>query len=314
MLHQQLEETTIKLHTSKNQHVWYSKNIGPPTNSGVIADEFLRLPVVTGLGNAVRLLGVPQNAELISELYLRRHKGEIRSVEVAGPNMLERAADIDDPRAVLLQMRRADSAPACGGWHLVTPQEYPTYAMIARMLRTNFVFDTPTAAYLRMHPAYRALSFIPTLQRLEAAKLLATIIDPRWYVDRRMPERAAKLELYLGLTPQIQARVSTPNCFLRRNREFRCANTLWAWRSESPGRVDLENPANFLYRIHKFAGGGARGDLRASQAFVRYLRYTWLAGLDLRTGPRDALFAPDLFFKSAEEIDAFKAHMQKPLE
>lgn len=314
MLHQQLEETTIKLHTDKNQHVWYSKNIGPPVNSGVIVDEFLRLPVVTGLGNAVRLLGVPQNAELISELYLRRHKGEIRAVEVAGPNMLERVADMDDPQSVLLQMRRADSAPACGGWHVVTAQDYPTYAMMARMLRTNFTFDTATAAYLRMHPVYRALTFIPTLQRLDVARLLTIIIDPRWYVDRRMPERAAKLELYLGLTPQVQTRVSAPNCFLRRNREFRCATVLWSWRGESVDRADLENPANFLYRIQRAAGGGPKGDLRASQAFIRYLRYNWLAALDSRSGPHEPLFAPDLFFKSKDEIDAFEAHMQKPLE
>jgi hypothetical protein len=314
MLQQQLEETTIKLHTDKNQHVWYAKNIGPPANSGVIADEFLRMSVITGLGNAVRLLGVSSNAELISELYLRRHKGEIRSVEVAGPNMLDRVDDMDDPRAVLMQMRRADSAPACGGWHSVTPQDYPTYAMMARMLRTNFVFDTPTASYLRMHPAYRALTFIPTLQRLDVARLLTIIIDPRWYVDRRMPERAAKLELYLGLTPQIQTRVSAPNCFLKRNREFRCATVLWAWRGEKPERVDLENPANFLYRIYKAAGGGAKGELRASQAFIRYLRHNWLAALDLRHGPHDPLFAPDLFFKFKEEIDAFEAHMQRPSE
>lgn len=303
------EEQTLKLHTANDGCVWYSKNIGPPVNSEKIADEFLRSPLWTEFGKTVRVIGAVQNAELIATLYLRRYKREVGSVEVAGPNILNSKSDLNDPKIVLLQMRAVGLAAACGGWHTVSMSDYPTYAMLAKLNRANFSFDDTTIAYLQMHPVYKAARFIPTLNEEYLARLLTTIIDPRWYVDKRLPERAAKLELFLGLTPQIQAYVSTPTRILRRGREFRCLAALNTWRIEDPASVDLTNPANFLYRIYNAAGGGVRGDLRASQALVRYLRHTWLAGLETRRGAKDGLFAPNLFFKTPAEIEAYNQHI-----
>lgn len=304
------EESTLKLHTGPDGVVWYAKHIGPPTNSGKIADEFLRSSVLNGLGKSVRLLGTPENSELISALYLRRYKREIESIEVAGPNILHSGADRNDPKLVLMQMRSAELSSACGGWHHVSMNDYPTYAMLARTLRGSPDFDEPMQAYLQIHPVYKAAMFIPQINQPRLATLLTTIIDPRWYVDRRLPDRAAKLELFLGLTPQIQERVSTPKQVLKRTREFRCAEVLSVWKTQDPETADTANPANFLYRIYNAAGGGVRGDLRASQAFVRYLRHNWLAGLENRRGVRDGLFAPNLFFKSPAEIAAYEEHIK----
>ena len=136
--------------------------------------------------------------------------------------------------------------------------------------------------------------------------------SPRWFVDLRMPDRTSKLELFLGLTPKTQARVSDASLKLTKARELRCANVLASWKGEQPANVDLSLPANFLYRVHAAAGGGVRGDLRASQTFVRYLRHNWLAGLEHRSGVKDGLFAPDLFFKSPVEIAAYVEHMKTP--
>lgn len=303
------EEQTLKLHTGLDGCVWYSKNIGPPVNSEKIVDEFLRSPLWAEFGKTVRLIGTPQNAELISALYLRRHKREVAAVEVAGPNILNSKEDLTDPKVVLLQMRSVGLSAACGGWHQVSMHDYPTYAMLARLNRANFTFDDAAVTYLQMHPAYKAAKFIPTLNEEALARLLTTIIDPRWYVDKRLPERAAKLELFLGLTPQIQAHVSTPTRILKRSREFRCLAVLNTWRVEDAVGVDLTNPANFLYRVYNAAGGGTRGDLRASQVLVRYLRHTWLAGLETRRGVQDGLFAPNLFFKTPAEIAAYNQHV-----
>ena len=206
-------------------------------------------------------------------------------------------------------MRLSALAAAAGGWHQMTTHDYPTYAMLARMARMNFAFDEAAQAYLQLHPVYKALTFIPSVSPDAAAQLLTTIVDPRFYVDKRLPERAAKLELFLGLTPQIQARVSDRSCILKRNREFRCAAVLATWKTQPAEAVDQAVPANFLYRIHAAAGGGHRGDLRASQAFIRYLRHNWLAGLETRHGLKDGLFAPNLFFKTPAEIETYKEHM-----
>lgn len=309
-MYRSIEEHTIKLHVAPDGVVWYAKNISPPQNSGKIVDEFLLSPMISGANVAVRLLGTPRNAEFISTLYLRRHKKEIRTIEVAGPNILNSLDDLSDPKSVLMQMRSAEVAPACGGWHTVTVEDYPTYAMLARLYRSHFVFDAAAKAYLQLHPVYKAAMFIPGINQAALAQLLTTIIDPRWYVDKRLPERAAKLELFLGLTPQIQERVSQKSCILTRTREFKCMNVLQTWKTQEPETVELTKPANFLYRICKAAGNGPRGDLRAGQAFIRYLRYNWLAVLENRTGTKDGLFAPNLFFKTPAEIEAYAEHMK----
>jgi hypothetical protein len=305
------DENTIKLHTDSAGHVWYARGISTPKNSEQIVDSFLLSSQVQGLGLTFRLLGVPQNAELICALYLRHYKGEVRAIELAGPNILDCRDALENPAATILQMRSAVVAAACGGWHRLTLHDYPTYAMLARMLRTNFVYDDTTETYFNLHPAQKALSFIPTLAAEHAAKMLINIVDPRWYIDRRRPERTKKLELFSGLTPAIQNRVSNKTCLLHKPRELRCAVILDSWKTKEPNAVDYENPANFLYAIWKSNGGGPRGDLRASQAFLRYLTDNWLAGLERRTGVKDGLFAPELFFKTKEQCVVYKEHMQK---
>lgn len=303
------DETVIKLHTAEDGHVWYSRGIGVSKNSEQIVDSFLLSPIVSGMGLTFRLLGVKQNAELICALYLRRYKGEVRSVEIAGPNILDNQYELQNPELVLQRMRSAVVSPACGGWHQLAMHDYPTYAMLARMTRTNYSFDESVESYLHMHPAYKAASFIPTLSAPDIAKTLINIVDPRWYVDRRRPDRIKKLELFLGLTPSIQEQVSNKKKLLTKNRQFRCASLLASWKTKLVEDVDLKDPANFLYRIQQAAGGGPKGDLRASQAFLRYINNNWLAALENRRGARDGLFAPNLFFKTPAEIESYELHM-----
>lgn len=306
---QQQDEVALKLHTAKDGIVWYASGIAAPRSSGQIADVFLLSPAVHKIGLRIRTLGVPQNAELITALYLRRRKNEIVTIEIAGPNICEAPDELEDPELVIHRMRATALASACGGWHTVNDADYLTYAMISRMDRTGDAFDSTAAAYYQAHPVQQALSFIPTISPEHAARLLKTIVDPRWYVDRRSPERNGKLALYMGLTPDVQKRVSDSAKLIHKSRDIRCSLVLETWKNRHPGGVDLADPRNFLYRVHKAAGEGVRGDLRASQAFLRYLRYNWLAALERRVGAKDGLFAPDMFFKTPGEQDAYKQHM-----
>jgi hypothetical protein len=306
------DETIIKLHTADDGKVWYSRGINAIKNSEQIVDSFLLSPVVSGIGLTFRVLGVQQNAELICALYLRRHKGEVRSIEIAGPNILDNQSELRSPELTLQRMRMAAVAPACGGWHQLTMHDYPTYAMLARMLRTNYEYDDSVQQYFQLHPTHKALNFIPTLSPEAAAKFLIYVVDPRWYIDRRRPDRIKKLELFLGLTPAVQSKVSNSKKILTKTREFRCASVLNSWKTQKPEDVDFKNPSNFLYRIYQASGCGEKGDLRASQAFVRYVNDNWLASVENRKGARDGLFAPNLFFKTPAEIESYVHHMKLP--
>lgn len=305
------DEISIKLHTDVNGHVWYASGIGPAHNSAQISDVFLLSPVIAGMGLRLRVLGVLQNAELIAALYLRRRKNEVASLEIAGPNICESPEELADAELVLHRMRSTQLAGACGGWRVIGDSDYIVYAMIARMLRNKDAFDAPVQAYLLGHPAYHALTLIPTLSAAHTARLFKTIVDPRWFVDRRSPDRQGKLDLFMGLTPRIQKRVSDSTQIIHRPRELRCGLVLECWKNSHAGAVSLEDPRNFLYRIHHAAGGGFHGDLRASQAFLRYLRYNWLDAIERRRGVRDGLFAPELFFKTPAERKIYEEHMTK---
>lgn len=306
----QPDDTAVKLHSSDDGKVWYVAGTGAPQNSGQTPDEFLSSRLVKAPSLRIRVLGVPQNAALIIAFYLKRSSGEIAGLEIAGPNICETAEELRDPQLVLHRMRATSLSSACGGWHIATDADYLTYALISRLRQTGGAFDYLAATYLRAHPVYRAISLIPTLSESHAAQVLHLIVDPRWYVDRRAPEQQGKLDLYMGLTPRVQRRVSDDTRLLFKLRELRCSSVLEAWKTVHPGAVDLTDPRNFLYRIHKASGAGVRGDLRASQAFLRYLRYNWLDAADKRKGAKDGLFAPELFFKTPAERATYELHMK----
>lgn len=303
------DENTTKLHTAKNGEIWYSKGIAAPKNSAQSVDTFLLSPTANGLGLTFRVLGVADNAELITSLYLRYNKGEVRSLQVAGPNMLSHPSVLNNPFMTMTQLRSIVATGPCGGWHHVSVYDYPTYALVARSRRKQATFDATAETYLHLHPAFRALSFIPTLVEEQVAVVLASIIDPRWYLASCSVDAVKKIGLYCGLTPKTQQKVSDKKKFISRGRELRCSAVLNSWKSVDPSKLDMEAPENFLYRAWRHHGGGWLGDLRASQIFLRYLVDNWFAGLDKRTGTKDGLFIPSRFFRTTSEQNAFAKHM-----
>jgi len=304
------DSATIKLHVDANNHVWYTDLGGLPFNSEQTPEVFLASsPHCSGAHKVFRVIGSARNAELISTLYVRQRQKEIARVQIAGPNICEHPAELNDPGLAILRMRQSITVPACGGWHNLSEYEYPAYAMIARLQRNHSVVDDLVRTYLKVHPAHLAATFIPNLSEEHLVQLLATIVDPRWYVDRRAPEKTLKLSLFLGLVPAVQTKISNPGKIITKTRELRCAVVLNCWKTNNPDLIDMAHPPNFLWRIWRACGGGARGDLRASQAFIRYICYNWLDALDKRKGRKDGLFAPDLFFKTDAERKAYLQHV-----
>ena len=304
------DENTLKLHVAPDNFVWAADGASPPQNTQKDTASFLALDGLKGFGKQVRIIGTARNAALISGLHIRRAYREVTSIEIAGPNILRAPAEADFPEIAVRRMRSVVLSSAAGGWHQLAADEYPVYAMLSRDLADMAAPDTALQTYFKLHPAYTAASFIPTLSVPMAAQLFCMIIDPRWYVDTRSPDRTGKLELYLGLTPHVQSLVSsTDKKIVTGHRAFKCASVLATWKTKSPAEIDKANPANFLYRIYAHYGGGHMGDLRASQSFIRYIRHNWLAAIEKRHGPKDGLFIPERFFLTEEEQSAYRAHM-----
>lgn len=304
-----LDETAIRLHTDSSGNVWYGRGLEAPQNSAKSVDLFTLSPMCSGTSSVFRILGVARNADLICTMFPRMRQKEIRAIEIAGPNVISDYTDLN-AQQIVMRMSGVRTAPSCGGWRQMSGVDYSMYALISRFVKNGFVLDGPAYIHFGSHPIAKIMEFVPTLSKSDAACVAAMLVDPRWFVDRRNYETTQNVFCFLGLTPAVQNRVSNKTCILSRIRELRCARVLAAWKSRDipPEKIDLQNPANFLYRIWHAAGGGAKGDLRASQAFVRYIVANWLSATERRKGARDGLFAADLYFKTAEEQQAYKEY------
>ncbi len=301
------DETILKLHTAENGEIWYADGVHAPCNSGLLLRGFMES--LQRPQSVVRVLGLAANAPLITALYNHCGHNKIARLEVAGPRVCETAAERRDPAIVLYRMRQCLLPAALGGWHIMAEHDYPSYA-IAAHLQMLGELDLPTALhYLSPHPAWRDLQFVQGVNPIAAAKLLAVIRDPRWYINAKRPERTNALRLYLGLTPRIQQAVSAEDQRLENVQELHCQLVRDVWRSGNPpSDADCERPAQFLWRVWRSAGGGWRGDLRASQVLLLYLWYTWLDALARCNRQRGDLFPLERVFKTAAEVDAYKAH------
>jgi len=304
------DELSFKVHTDADGIVWYASGINPAENSHQKTESFLESSVISRINLNVRLLGIPQNAELLVNLYGRKRKRELGSVYIAGPNVCESMLELADPAITFRRMRDVFVAASCGGWREMSETDYVIYSLIARIQKSDSWFDGFGRSLYELHPAYKAVGLIGGLSHKATASLLALIVDPRWYVDRRRPDNPCKLPVYLGLTPKTQRKVSQTKKTVRKGRELRCAMVMDCWKTQEPAAVDYEAPENFLWRIWLAAGGGAKGDLRASQAFIGYVRAKWLDALVNRKGLREEMFCPDTFFKTPEEKQAYLTQMK----
>lgn len=302
------EEETLKLHTAPTGEIWYADAAHAPRSSGLVLADFLQDRNWLSRERSIRVLGLVANAALIKELYVRQLSQLIGRIELAGPLVCETAAERCNPEIALFRMRQCLLSASLGGWHAMTERDYPSYALASYLAGTDDYADEHAVRILQTHPAWPDLTFIRGVDPRNCARLLARTLDPRWYINPQFPERVAKLDEFLGLDPKTVHAVSDSKRTPGGGREQRCRITLGSWKTnDPPGTAERSIPANFLWRTWFAAGGGPKGDLRASQQFVAYLRHTWLQALC--KGQVNNLFAPDLLFKTLEERSAYLAHV-----
>jgi hypothetical protein len=291
-----LTGTTLKLHINTDTNEIWTLDEGKPV---LIGDDPHSLAFQSMGGvDEVRVLGLHSNAELICWLHQARlSSGYPQTVRVGTPLICSRR-EREDPAAVLASMAKVDKigAPSIGGWHDVTEDDFTSYLLVCAIAQSGGAFNDDIEALLKRHPAWPALSFVPTLDMAAAAVLLAMIVDPRWYVSKDRPNRQSKLKTYLGL---IESNMS---CILAGkpgglNHE-RAAYAVRAWSSGKPSATKGGPPNEFLRRCCARQPSQSRGLLRASSLFLSFLRSVWLQGIDRMNME---LFVPEHFFEGDDE-------------
>lgn len=297
------EELTLKLHTSCDGVVWYGDGAQAPCSSNLSVGGFVDSGRLDRR-RVVRVLGCRENVPLLNRLY--ESAGTLLArLEVASPLLCENRTERNDPEITIFRMRQCLLSPALGGWHLFTPRDYVSYAIAERMADAPAWPDPTVQQLLRRHPAWEDLRFVRGLDEQALAQLIGLLRDPRWYVSPTKPERVAKLYKYLGLEPHVQRPLSSDGVLTEAQRRCFLVQSVWNTQ-EPPGSGELQIPGNFLWRA-RAKYGGWKGDLRASQMFVAYLRHVWLQGLTDRCD----LFDPDLMFQTEDERAAYREHRRQ---
>jgi hypothetical protein len=299
----------LKVHVDEQGIVWTLYSDRPPFCTGKKIIPFL----LTSPGRYchIRMMGCPSNAQMILAQFLRmKHAGE-GVLEVCSPQVCRSSEERHDPKRALLAMRQWLYPASMGGWHAVQRNELASYVLISQLRRGE---ERQLEKLVEAHIAWPALSFVPFLNKKECAKLLATVIDPRWYIDFRVPSRGSKLRSFLGLTLPIMTDVVAGKVYTPKHEL--CKMVLNCWWTHDDKKL-IEKPDHFLQRIVLQMVDKGRlnhGFLRGSQTFIEYLRLTWLAALGSGRNQSDALFVPSYFFNNKHEVAAFEDHMRKAID
>ena len=299
----------LRLHTDDSGVVWYGDDSRLAVNSGLQAPDFIASGAcdLDGAGQ-VRLLGTRSNARLIVHLS-RKPASRDNPTRLASPSLLATAALRRDPEAVLQHLWQPGyHGVCCGMWHDLSPLDHCAYELLTCLKPDGTMLPGYLAVACR-HPAWHALSFLPSLDENAACRLLCEIVDPRWYVHPHRPGRLSKLYTYLGLTP-ANAKAYFAAGFPGRH-YYRASLAIRTWYSRrlvDLRGADRDGPRNFLWRQYVALSGkdNPGAVLRTTRRLVRMVYEVWMAGV--QPGHPDAGFLPQRFFEFHGEARAFAEH------
>jgi hypothetical protein len=299
------DEKTLKLVVDTQGIVWYIQENGLPTNAKCGVDCFLETSSVLQSADYVRVIGIPNHAGLIHKLYEKKLKQEFAVLQVGTPMCCVSADDRRDPELFLYYMRKLDRPPSLGGWHDFDLRDLSSYLLADH----HFLSDEPAnSLHVRCHPAWPALSFVDGLNEAAVAKMLAAIVDPRWFIDGNAPDKLDRYEDFLQLNTKSIGQAAHQDATWRSNRS---KMVLQCWKNLIfKSGQKMINPRHFVFRAWADKGGGHKGELEGCKTFARFLWAVWTQAMYI--GPRsDRLFIPEHFFSRPDEVLAYKTHLEE---
>lgn len=297
------------LHVGSGDLVWSS---GPgevrPACSGLEAARFVESPRFES-ARRVRVIGLAAQAGLVAAAYERlTARGGV--LELCGPAALGPAGRLGsapgsfDPRHAFEAMGGADMGlryrrPAVGP-HRCGPVEAASYGLVAASGAAP-----PDYAALAAHPVPYRLCFL-ALHEPSLLRLMALILDPRWFVDGDRVDSAKKL-----LTTYLYMRRDSTHW------RYRLARDAWKLAEADPG-----DPSGWVHRVHgRLLRAGEPEDVAdygATVWFMRLLRGTWLNLIHEyrcdaqgycrgRPASESAALEPEYFFRDPRDADVVEA-------
>jgi len=285
----------------------------------VDAWESLSLDFLEGV-DRVFVFGLPVNARLLATMWERqRSTGSPRLVYVASPGISEKKLQRCLPPLLFRHMDAIEYGAGGPGWHRLTLHDRASYALVAEMAdNAGQECSEKALALAATHPAYPAVRFIPTHDDAAAARLLACVVDPRWFYDPASGKFVTKLKEYLGvgggdtnlrMQHYLEDHVAAAKMYRHYYPRLHAAVTAWLGVGQPLRKLGLlgtavERPEYFLHRLalqHAEAPFHLR-ILRATRVFLCFLVDVWLDNIT----PHRELFVPEYFFAEPAAATAWR--------
>lgn len=205
----------------------------------------------------------------------------------------------------------ANRPPSVGGWHEMSSREFPVYSMVAEYHKAGRV-NGSVMKHLRYHPAWPALSFLGSPNLRDGAEVLCDIVDPRWFLSPKKPNRWSRLFEFFGLNPvTMQFLVSEEKRGKCRHLD-RAKTCIRCWTGEKKPPPGIRNlpPQLFLWAAFRSINQDKdswKALRAASRKFLLFLTTSWLDEMH----PSRELFVPEYFFQNRRQAKAFRKHRRE---
>lgn len=273
------------LHTDQAGTLWCV------TAQGIIRPLPGPLPPIPLRAGVYRVIAVPENYRLITELYSSLISKETNATLLVGspdicPHQGQDAAQILSGLTVL-----SVHNSLCNTWHAMNSHSYNNFLLL-RAQHERQTADQLEVVYSNHH--LRSVFQFLGLHQVElAARLTALIGDPRWYINPQCPYSMDRLESYFGLKPsQFRA---TWNLLTSISIDSRAERTLFLWRV-----LNTLPENNHIERELPKGGTSFDRKRRACRLLLGFVARNWLAEV-LHSG----YFDPYKFFQRADARDSY---------
>lgn len=324
-----IDSSYLKVIADNDHKVWAIDGDKTPKELGVYVDEFVNEIKATGRHKLIRVIASEGNHPLITKLYRCKMDGDLDSVQLATPSLLQK----NKPASSLLRMRMCALPASLGGWHEMTSDDFVMYTM-ARLVYFYYNLEIKTKKdgsptlkskkqmddifshitnLLNNHPVWPYLSFIDGINPVAAADVLTSICDPRWFVDPDRPDRLSKLYSWLGLSghegssQKLRRAASAKACWISDYVEFKRDSGLLGKKLKDPSCFILKH-AN-----KKWGSDDAKWpDSCVSKYLVKFIKLSWMDCIYPFPNPwMEPLFNYSEFFKDPAATKAFRAFIVK---
>lgn len=273
------------LHTDQDGTLWCV------TSHGIVCPLPGSLPPIPLRAGIYRVVGVPDNYRLITELYsVLISKDTNATLLVGSPPVCQgREHDVEQILSGISVLDVHNSL--CNTWHAMNSHSYNNFLLL-RAQHEQETVDELNLIYTH-HFLRPVFQFLGLHQVDLAAQLTALIGDPRWYLNPQCPYRLDRLESYFGLKPS-QFRTAW-NLLTNISIDSRTKRTLFLWKV-----LNTLPENNYIERELPQGGTAFDRKRRACRLLLGFVARNWLAEVT-----HSGYFDPYKFFQRAEARDSY---------